>query len=1119
MATQPAAVADLSFGPEVERSWRAYEIFYHAHQDRLLGRLVLPLVRDLLREGVIDRFFFIRYELGGPHVRLRWRAPSDSDVDAAEALLAERAADFFALWPSPEPLPEEEVRRTNRMLLDLDPMTRSEDDQVHPDNSWRAVPPLFEVERYGGPECVGASLDLFTLSSARVLQWLGARDEPGGGWVRPAYLRLTLQLAWGLAGGEEEFFDLAGYGPRFMGEAFAPCVEQGDAVFTKRRGEMIERVRGDLEALADPDLPGANIADIAGMAAAGCCLGGGNWYTLASHIHMTANRLGLKTTEEVYLSRLLWRAADALRREQPSAWEDLWRQRAGFAERGPAAASRREDRSRARGADRMSTVYRKTAVERLSAPDEMTEMLTISRSPSWPALARFFPLREKAEQPRQRPVRTPSVIQMEALDCGPAVLAIVLAHFGRWVPIEELRVACGVSRNGSKASNILRAARAYGLEAQGFKVEPEGLRRLAPPAVLHWSFNHFVVFEGFDRRGRARINDPGAGHRRISAAELDEAMTGVMLAFEPGPSFERKGEPPRLLRSLRQRLSGASGAWAALAFIFLVSLLLVVPGLLMPALSRGFVDQVLVGGESARAMPLLGAMAAALAALGGLGWLQRGSLLRFETRMAVDGTRRFFWHLLHLPTEFFNQRFTGDLSARVALNDRVAELLSRDLAVSLLSALMLVFFAAVMVRYDPLLTCVSILVVSLNFLVLQWVSQQRADGNRRLLRELGKLNGTALWGLEMIESLKATGSESDLFARWAGQQARVVNVRQELERANQPLEMLPPLLAAVNAALVLGVGGLRVVEGRLSIGDLVAFQILTAAFVAPVNRIVSLGSRLQTAEGEVGMLEDVLRSERAIPEDIEDTEDPEDSSSRLSGRLELRGITFGYSPLDPPVVEDLSFALEPGACIAVVGRTGSGKSTLARLVTGLYKPWRGEILFDGRPPEELPRGLWTRSVAVVDQDVFVFEGTVRENLTLWDGARSMDRVAAAARDACIHDEIAARPGGFDAPVAEGGANWSGGQLQRLEIARALAGDPALLVLDEATSALDPETEARIVQNLRRRGCACLVIAHRLSTVRDADQILVLEEGRVVQRGSHDELMTSGGPYARLIVHE
>jgi NHLM bacteriocin system ABC transporter peptidase/ATP-binding protein len=714
-----------------------------------------------------------------------------------------------------------------------------------------------------------------------------------------------------------------------------------------------------------------------------------------------------------------------------------------------------------------------------------------------------------------RPVGSPTVLQMEALECGAASLGIVLAHHGRWVPLDELRAACGVSRDGSRASHILAAARRFGLVARGYKLEPSALRRMRPPLVLHWNFNHFLVLDGFLRGGRVRINDPRCGPRTIDERELDESMTGVVLAFEPGPDFARGGRPPRLLRALRRRVASSR---TALAFIVLASLLLVVPGLAAPAFVRAFIDRVLLAGQSAWLWPLLAALAGAALVVGVLTWLQQSYLLRLETKLAVEGSCRFLWHLLRLPVEFFHQRYVGDLASRVEINDRLAQLLSRDVAANALGVVLIVFFGAVLVQYDVPLTLVGVTVVALNVAALRWVSRKRVDGNRRLVREQGKLTGTALLGLDMIESLKATGSESDLFQRWAGYQAKVVNTRQDLERLNRYLEAVPPLLAAVNVALILGVGGLRVVDGEMSLGSLVAFQVLMVAFMAPVQRLVSLGSRLQTAEGELLQLDDVHRFEPAPHTDLAAAAVPADAC-RLAGEVELRGVTFGYSRLDAPLLEAFDLSLRPGSRVALVGKTGSGKTTVARLVTGLLEPWSGEVRFDGRPRGELSRATLNRSLAVVDQDIFIFEGSVRDNLTLWDAAIPLDRVVAAAEDACIHEDVMARAGGYDAPVAEAGANWSGGQLQRLEIARALAGDPSVLVLDEATSALDPETERRIDANLRRRGCACLIVAHRLSTIRDADEIIVLDGGRVVQRGRHAELMTSGGLYGQLIADE
>ena len=726
--------------------------------------------------------------------------------------------------------------------------------------------------------------------------------------------------------------------------------------------------------------------------------------------------------------------------------------------------------------------------------------------------ARLRALREKFSSVP----RSPTILQMEAVECGAASLAIVLAHHGRWVPLEQLRLACGVSRDGSKANNVIKAAREFGLVAKGMKTEPAGLTRFKGPMILHWNFNHFLVLDGI-KDGQVYINDPASGPRTITQQELDESFTGVVLTFQPGPTFKPEGHSPSLVPALRKRLVGAH---SALLFVILAGLLLVMPGLVTPVFSKLFVDGILLDGRTDWLRPLLVGMTVTALAYGFLTWLQQAYLLRLETRLAVSSSSQFLQHVLRLPVVFFTQRFAGDISARVGINNTVAQLLSRELASNFLALSTATFFALVMLAYDWLLTLICIGVVSLNAIAVTVVARHRLDGNRRFLKDRGKMNGTALGGLQNIETLKATGGDSDLFSRWAGYQAKVVNARQELERTTQIFDAIPALLAAVNVALVLGIGSARVMNGSLTLGGLIAFQVLMASFVAPINRLVALVGRLQTVEGDLGRLDDVLR----YPADSGGGEEgealPEEVPVKLSGRLELKNITFGYSRLDPPLIQDFNLQIEPGRRVALVGGSGSGKSTLAQMVTGLYQPWSGEVLFDGKKREEIPRPVLVSSLATVDQSVFLFAGSLRENLTMWDSTLPLPEVIAAAKDAAIHDVIAARPGGYDSPVAEGGTNFSGGQQQRLEIARALVGRPTLLVLDEATSALDPQTEQIIDQNLRRRGCTCLIVAHRLSTIRDADEIIVLERGKVVQRGTHEDLLAdSEGRYAQLIGHE
>jgi NHLM bacteriocin system ABC transporter peptidase/ATP-binding protein len=708
-------------------------------------------------------------------------------------------------------------------------------------------------------------------------------------------------------------------------------------------------------------------------------------------------------------------------------------------------------------------------------------------------------------------VRTPTILQMESVECGAASLAMVLAHHGRWVPLEELRVECGVSRDGSKANNIVRAARGYGYTAKGFRKEPKQLRELPVPMIVHWNFNHFVVVDGF-HKGRVYLNDPAQGPREVSDVEFDESFTGVVLTFERTAEFKTGGERRGIVGALAPRLLGSR---AALLYVVLAGLALVIPGLVVPTFSRVFVDDLLIKGLTYWLRPLLILMGITAVLQMALTWLQQHYLLRLETKLALGMSSRFFWHVLRLPIGFFMQRYAGEVSNRVGINDRVARLLSGELATTVLNLVVITFYAILMLQYDGVLTLIVAATAALNLFVLHYSARKRSDLSQRMQQDRGRLMGVAMGGLQTIETLKASGSESDFFARWAGHQAKVLNASQRMLLTTQTLAVIPPLLLAVNTALVLGIGGLRVMDGQLSMGMLLAFQALMLAFINPVNRMVTLGGTLQEVKTDLTRLDDVLRAP-TDPYAARPPADGDEPPARLAGYLELRNVTFGYNPLDPPLIRDFSLSLKPGSRVALVGGSGCGKSTVARLVAGLYPAWSGEILFDGRPRAELSGEVLTNSVAVVDQDIFLFEGSVRDNLTLWDSTVSDATLVEAARDASIHDEVSARLGGYNGHVDEGGRNFSGGQRQRLEIARALTVSPSVLVLDEATSALDSATECAIDENLRRRGCTCLIVAHRLSTIRDCDEIIVLDRGAIAQRGTHDELNAVPGLYRDLI---
>ncbi|MGB0589401.1 MAG: NHLP family bacteriocin export ABC transporter peptidase/permease/ATPase subunit [Myxococcota bacterium] len=711
--------------------------------------------------------------------------------------------------------------------------------------------------------------------------------------------------------------------------------------------------------------------------------------------------------------------------------------------------------------------------------------------------------------------RVPTVLQMEAVECGAASLAMILAHYGRWIPLEALRIDCGVSRDGTNAANIVKAAKGHGLEARGLKKDIAALADLKLPAVLFWNFNHFVVLEGFSGK-YAHINDPAFGRRRVAMAEFDESYTGVVLTFKPGEDFQTGDGRPGFLQALLSRVSGSE---LAIAFIALVGLGMIVPGLILPVFARVFVDEILVGGNNEWLRPLLGGIAVTAAIRGMLTWLQAKALLRLGSRIALKESARFLWHVLRLPIDFFNQRSPGEISERVGSNFRVAQLLAGDVAGTFINALLVVFYLLLMVQYDLVLTAIGVFFAFVNLGAVRLTTTHRAEQSLSLLQESGKLYGVGVGGLGQIETIKATGSEGDFFSRWSGQHAKVIGAQQRMSISDQLLQTVPSMLDVVGNLAVLSIGAMRVMDGEMTMGMLIAFQSLLASFMGPVAGIVGLGAALQTIRGDMTRLDDVLRYAPEIDVQGESTEVDRDAMQGrpgLSGRITLDAVTFGYNRLARPVVRQLKLDVPPGSRVALVGPSGSGKSTVARIIAGLHTPWSGEVCFDGIARQHIPRAVVASSVAAVSQEISLFEGTIRDNLTLWDPSVPNEDIIRAARDACVHEVISTRPSGYDAPVTEGGANFSGGQRQRLEIARALVGNPSVLILDEATSALDPLTEQALDKNLRKRGCTCVVVAHRLSTIRDADEIVLLDKGKVVERGTHDELLANGKRYAKLI---
>ena len=712
---------------------------------------------------------------------------------------------------------------------------------------------------------------------------------------------------------------------------------------------------------------------------------------------------------------------------------------------------------------------------------------------------------------QRKKVKTPTVLQMEAAECGAASLGMIFAYYGLWVPLEKLRQECGVNRDGSKASCILKAARARGCDAKGWRCSADNLREMEFPVVIHWEFNHFVVLEGI-RKEKAYLNDPAVGHRIIDWEDFRTSYTGVVLTIKPGEGFVRSGHRYSILKAVGEKLW--ADKWAAV-FVMLIGLFCIVPGLASPVFSQIFLDDILTEKHPDWMFNLCVAMFISFIVQGILSWLRAWCLTRWQQKLTLADSSSFFWHVLQLPMHFFQQRFIGEIASRVSFNESIAGVLSDSVATVLLDIFIAVFYLCLLLQYNVTLTIIGVSFSLVDVGIFFYLRRRIIEMTMRVQQDSGKEYGVSMNGLQMIETIKANGNENDFFTKWAGYRAKVLNGTQEIQILSQTTTMLPLLLSGVNGALIMTVGGFSIMDGLMTAGIFTAFQSLMGSFQAPFGRILGLGSTLQTTEMQMQRLDDVRRYE--VDSLNYPVEKPKSiGKSRLSGKLELRDISFGYSPLEPPLLEHFSMTIEPGRWVAVVGSSGSGKSTLAKIVTGLYEEWSGEVRFDDMLRREIPREVIVNSLSGVDQDIFQLTGTVKENLTLFDESIRRADIIEAARDACIHEDILKLDGSYEAKVSEGGNNFSGGQRQRMEIARALANQPSLLVLDEATSALDPITEQQILQNIRRRGCACLVVAHRLSTIRDCDEIIVLEHGKVVERGTHAEMILQDGPYHRLV---
>ncbi len=709
--------------------------------------------------------------------------------------------------------------------------------------------------------------------------------------------------------------------------------------------------------------------------------------------------------------------------------------------------------------------------------------------------------------------KVPVVMQMEALECGAASLTMILAYYGKWVPLEQVRADCGVSRDGSNAKNVLKAARSYGLVAKGYRYEPEDLKKNGKfPCIIHWNFNHFLVLNGF-KGNKAYLNDPAKGNYAVSMETFDESFTGICLMFEPGEDFQPGGKPKSMLAFAKKRLIGAG---AAVTFVILTTVITSLIGIIQPAFSRIFLDRLLTAENPDWLYPFLGALVLMAVVQLIMAWIQAVWSMRINGKMSVTGSASFMWKVLRMPMEFFSQRMAGDIQQREDSNASIAGNLVNTFAPLALNTIMMVFYLVVMLRYSWILTLVGIGSIFVNMIVARLISKKRINITRVQMRDAGKLAGASVAGIEMIETIKASGAENGYFEKWAGYQASVNTQKVKFSRLNQYLGLIPSFVSELSGTAVLIIGVWLTMQGKFTVGMIMAFQGFLESFLAPAEQLISAGQTLQEMRTEMERVEDVME----YPADVEFPEGQEDVEyDKLTGLLEMKNVTFGYSRLAAPLIENFNLTLKPGSRVAFVGPSGCGKSTLSKLISGLYKPWSGEILFDGKPISAIDRSVFTGSLAVVDQDIILFEDTIANNIKMWDSSIEDFEMIMAARDAKLHEDIMQREGGYQYKITEGGKDFSGGQRQRMEIARVLAQDPTIIIMDEATSALDAKTEYEVVNSIKERGITCIVVAHRLSTVRDCDEIIVMDNGKVVERGTHEQLYALGGAYTKLVSND
>lgn len=712
----------------------------------------------------------------------------------------------------------------------------------------------------------------------------------------------------------------------------------------------------------------------------------------------------------------------------------------------------------------------------------------------------------------KRRIKTTTMLQMEATECGAASLRIILDYYRIYRPLEELRELCGVSRDGSNAAGIVKAAKIFNLKGSAVNIDiPQVNKSVVFPAILFWGFNHFLVLEHYDeKKQRFYVNDPASGRRIIGFEEFDQNFTGVVINFAKEKEFKPIGKKPKSFSRLLPILKNSK---FSVAFIMLATLLLIIPGLGIPVFTKIFIDDVLIHSVKSIMPLLLVAMILMFFVQAILTLLQQVTLVLLGVKLSIVNSMSFMNHVFRLPIIFFSQRYLGDIADRINLNEKIALTLSNNISINVINLLTSVIYGIVMLLYDVTLGLVVIGIMFINVIVLKALIERQNNANQVMFKEKAGLLGVSSNGLRIIDTLKSNGMEMAFFRKWSGYQAKMLNAKQSLHVYSYILSLTPTFLSSLALVLVFYVGSFKVLDGIMTVGTLIAFQSLMYSFISPISNLVGFATELQILRGDIDRTNDVFNY-KTDPL-IQLSSDDKDYQS-LSGKLQIKDLSFSYSKFSKPIFEDFNLDIEPGTMVAIVGSSGSGKSTLIKLLTRLYYPDGGYIYADDIDLKAINRFLFSSSISVVSQEIVLFPGSIYNNLTLWDHSISKTNVYNALKDACILDMVSELPQGYHFQLEENGMNFSGGQRQCLEIARALVTNPPILIFDEATSALDSIIESEIIINLKQRGCTCVFVAHRLSAIRDAHKIIVLDQGKVAQVGTHNELIKEDNIYKTLI---